>query len=127
MKVSNGMSSSDGQKGSGVEYRWTSQGDINAFFGLMFDNLAGLLLLVALLSLTFGFPSEFIIRSMVPGTALGVLIGDLAFVALAIRLAKKIGRDDVTAMPLGIDTPSLFGMVFFVLGPSFVGGRKCWG
>ena len=125
--MSNGVSSSDGQKGSGVEYRWTSQGDINAFFGLMFDNLAGLLLLVALLSLTFGFPSEFIIRSMVPGTALGVLIGDLAFVALAIRLAKKIGRDDVTAMPLGIDTPSLFGMVFFVLGPSFVAGKEVLG
>jgi AGZA family xanthine/uracil permease-like MFS transporter len=30
---------------------------------------------------------------------------------------RRTGRDDVTAMPFGIDTPSLFGMVFGVLGP----------
>lgn len=108
-------------------YRWARPGDVNAFFGLMFDNIANLLLLVMLLSLTFGFPTDFVIRSMVPGTALGVLVGDLAFVALAFRLARKTGRDDVTAMPLGIDTPSLFGMVFFVLGPSFVAGRDTLG
>ncbi len=110
-----------------VGYRWARPGDVNAFFGLMFDNIANLLLLVMLLSLTFGFPTDFVIRSMVPGTALGVMIGDLAFVALAFRLARKTGRDDVTAMPLGIDTPSLFGMVFFVLGPSFVAGRDTLG
>lgn len=110
-----------------VGYRWARPGDVNAFFGLMFDNIANLLLLVMLLSLTFGFPTDFVIRSMVPGTALGVLVGDLAFVALAFRLARKTGRDDVTAMPLGIDTPSLFGMVFFVLGPSFVAGRDTLG
>lgn len=108
-------------------YRWARPGDVNAFFGLMFDNIANLLLLVMLLSLTFGFPSDFVIRSMVPGTALGVLVGDLAFVALAFRLARKTGRDDITAMPLGIDTPSLFGMVFFVLGPAFVAGRDTLG
>lgn len=108
-------------------YRWARPGDINAFFGLMFDNVANLLLLVLLLSTAFGFPGEFIIRTMVPGTALGVLVGDLAFFALAFRLAKRTGRDDVTAMPLGIDTPSLFGMVFFILGPSFVAGRDVLG
>ncbi|TVP93903.1 MAG: class I SAM-dependent methyltransferase [Planctomycetaceae bacterium] len=111
----------------GFRYRWARPGDVNAFFGLMFDNLANLMLLVMLLSLTFGFPGDFIIRTMVPGTALGVVVGDLAFVALAFRLARRTGRDDVTAMPLGIDTPSLFGMVFFVLGPSFVAGRDLLG
>jgi adenine/guanine/hypoxanthine permease len=108
-------------------YRWARSGDINAFFGLMFDNLANLLLLVLLLSVTFGFPTAFIIQSMVPGTALGVMIGDLAFFALAFRLARRTGRDDVTAMPLGIDTPSLFGMVFFILGPSYLAGRGILG
>ncbi len=110
-----------------TNYRWARAGDINAFFGLMFDNLANLLLLVLLLSTAFGFPTEFIIGSMVPGTALGVMVGDLAFFALAFRLAKQTGRDDVTAMPLGIDTPSLFGMVFFILGPSYLAGRGVLG
>jgi AGZA family xanthine/uracil permease-like MFS transporter len=54
---------------------------------------------------------------MVPGTALGVLVGDLAYTWLAVRLGRRTGRDDVTAMPFGIDTPTLFAMVFGVLGP----------
>src|SRR3989454_12383400 len=55
---------------------------------------------------------------MVPGTALGVLVGDLAYTWLAVRLRQRTGRDDVTAMPFGIDTPTLFAMVFGVLGPA---------
>jgi AGZA family xanthine/uracil permease-like MFS transporter len=54
---------------------------------------------------------------MIPGTALGVLLGDLAYTWLAVRLMRRAGRDDVTAMPFGIDTPTLFAMVFGVLGP----------
>jgi AGZA family xanthine/uracil permease-like MFS transporter len=54
---------------------------------------------------------------MVPGTALGVLVGDLAYTWLAVRLMRREGRDDVTAMPFGIDTPTLFAMVFGVLAP----------
>jgi len=108
-------------------YRWAQAGDINAFFGLIFDNIANLLLLVMLLSTAFGFPAQFILNSMIPGTAIGVLVGDLAFFALAFHLSRKTGRDDVTAMPLGIDTPSLFGMIFFVLGPSYLAGREVLG
>ncbi|PYN55944.1 MAG: MFS transporter [Candidatus Rokuibacteriota bacterium] len=54
---------------------------------------------------------------MVPGTALGVLAGDLVYTWLAVRLMRRTGRSDVTAMPFGIDTPTLFAMVFGVLGP----------
>jgi AGZA family xanthine/uracil permease-like MFS transporter len=49
----------------------------------------------------------------------GVLLGDLLFFWMALRLARRTGRNDVTAMPLGLDTPSTFGMVVFVLGPAF--------
>lgn len=104
-------------------YRWARIGDINAFFGLMLDNVAGLLLMVGLLS-GFGFPTEFAVSAMVPGTALGVMVGDLAFFLAALRLAKQTGRDDVTAMPLGLDTPSTFGIVLFILGPSFLQGQQ---
>jgi AGZA family xanthine/uracil permease-like MFS transporter len=54
---------------------------------------------------------------MVPGTALGVLVGDLVYTWLGVRLMRRTGRSDVTAMPFGIDTPTLFAMVFGVLGP----------
>lgn len=101
-------------------YQWAAPGDVNAFFGLMLDNIADLLLTVGLLSLYFGFPTNFALQYMVPGTAVGVLVGDLLFTWMAFRLARRTGRTDVTAMPLGLDTPSTFGMVFFVLGPAFL-------
>jgi AGZA family xanthine/uracil permease-like MFS transporter len=46
-----------------------------------------------------------------------VLVGDLVYTWLALRLMRRTGRGDVTAMPFGIDTPTLFAMVFGVLGP----------
>src|SRR5262245_19236449 len=79
-----------------------------------------LVILSSLLIGVFGFPADLVLHVMVPGTAAGVLIGDLAYTWLAIRLMRRTGRADVTAMPFGIDTPSLFGMVFGVLGPAMV-------
>ncbi len=99
---------------------WAAPGDVNAFFGLMLDNIADLLLMVGLLATVFGFPTNYALRSMVPGTAIGVLVGDLLYFWIALRLARRTGRNDITAMPLGLDTPSTFGMVFFVLGPAFL-------
>lgn len=100
-------------------YQWARAGDVNAFFGLMLDNIAGMVLMVSMLFFTFGFPVDFALRYMIPGTAIGVLVGDLMFFWLAFRLAKRENRSDVTAMPLGLDTPSTLGMVFFVIGPAF--------
>jgi AGZA family xanthine/uracil permease-like MFS transporter len=109
---------------SRTRYTWAAPGDINAFFGLMLDNVAGLLLMVGLLDSVFGFPTQFSLRWMVPGTAIGVLVGDVLFFLLALQLARQTGRSDVTAMPLGLDTPSTIGMVFFVLGPAFLAARR---
>jgi AGZA family xanthine/uracil permease-like MFS transporter len=100
-------------------YRWATPGDLNAFFGLCIDNLAGLVLTVSLLAAVFGYPAEFALGHLVPGTAVGVVVGDVLFTWMAFRLAKRTGRTDVTAMPLGLDTPSTFGMVFLVLGPAY--------
>ncbi|MCA9156669.1 MAG: hypothetical protein KDA38_17930, partial [Planctomycetales bacterium] len=76
--------------------RWAAAGDVNAFFGLMLDNVAGLLLAVTLLRVVYEFPTEFALTHMVPGTALGVLIGDLCFFFIALRMAARTGRDDIT-------------------------------
>ena len=104
-------------------YRWAAPGDINAFFGLALDNLADLVLAVSLLATVFQYPVDFALSHFVPGTAVGVVVGDLLFTWLAFRLARKTGRSDVTAMPLGLDTPSTFGMVFLVIGPAFLAAR----
>jgi AGZA family xanthine/uracil permease-like MFS transporter len=100
--------------------RWYAPGDWNAFFGLALDNLTQLVILSGLLIGVFGFPADLVLRVMVPGTAAGVLVGDLVYSWLALRLMRRTGREDVTAMPFGIDTPSLFGIVFGVLGPALL-------
>jgi adenine/guanine/hypoxanthine permease len=105
-------------------YQWAARGDVNAFFGLMLDNVANLLLTVSLLHAVFEFPTAFALRTMVPGTAIGVLVGDLLFFLLAFRLARQTGRNSITAMPLGLDTPSTLGMIFFVLGPAFLAAKS---
>ena len=99
-------------------YQWIRGGDVNAFFGLMIDNISGMILMTSLL-VGFGMPRDYVLGQMIPGTAVGVLAGDLIFTALAFRLARRTGRSDVTAMPLGLDTPSTFGSVILIIGPSF--------
>jgi adenine/guanine/hypoxanthine permease len=97
--------------------RWFAAGDWNAFCGLALDNMTQLVILSGLLIGVFRFPADLVLHTIVPGTAMGVLVGDLAYTYLAIALMRRTGREDVTAMPFGIDTPSLFGVTFGVLGP----------
>jgi adenine/guanine/hypoxanthine permease len=111
-------------------YGWARWGDVNAFFGLMLDNVAVMVILVS--AITLGpvgaeetkFTPQFVLTRMIPGTALGVLIGDLVYTWMAFRLARRTGRSDVTAMPLGLDTPSTFGVAFLVLLPSLQEGTR---
>jgi AGZA family xanthine/uracil permease-like MFS transporter len=101
-------------------YDWARPGDINAFFGLMLDNVAVLIILFTYLTANgpVRFTPEFVLHHMIPGTALGVLLGDLTYTWMAFRLARRSGKTDVTAMPLGLDTPSTFAVVFLVLLPA---------
>lgn len=95
-------------------------GETTAFLALFLDNIGVLLFLSGILVFTFHYPAEIILRHMIPGTALGVFAGDLVYTFLAWRLAKSTGRRDVTAMPLGLDTPSTIGLAFAVLGPTYL-------
>ena len=105
-------------------YRWAAAGDVNAFFGLMLDNVMNLVILAGILIFVFGFPEDLVYTRMFPGTALGVMFGDLVYTWMAFRLAKKEGRSDVTAMPLGLDAPSTIGMAFTVLGPAYLAAKS---
>jgi adenine/guanine/hypoxanthine permease len=104
-------------------YAWAAPGDINAFFGLMLDNVAVMIMLFTIITsanpvVDQKFTQEFVLTRMIPGTALGVLIGDLVYTWMAFRLARRTGRWDVTAMPLGLDTPSTFGVALLILLPT---------
>jgi AGZA family xanthine/uracil permease-like MFS transporter len=104
-------------------YRWAQWGDLNAFFGLMLDNVTNLVILTGILVGVFGYPAEKVFTLMIPGTALGVLFGDALYTWMAFRLSKRTARTDVTAMPLGLDTPSTVGIASAVLGPVYLETR----
>ena len=74
---------------TGFRYRWYAVGDLNAFFALMFDNVANLALFGLLLTGIFKIPAEIVYMKMFPGTAIGVLIGDAIYTWMAVRLAKR--------------------------------------
>jgi adenine/guanine/hypoxanthine permease len=114
------MTTPDSPPDSGFRYRWFAAGDINGFFALSIDNLALLAGMCGILIGVFHMPADIVLRHMVPGTAFGVLVGDLLYTWLAFRLARRERRHDVCAMPLGIDTPSMFALSFGVIGPAYL-------
>jgi AGZA family xanthine/uracil permease-like MFS transporter len=113
-------------------YAWAQRGDINAFFGLMIDNVAVMIFLLTLITSANPasdghFSRDFVFTQMIPGTALGVVLGDLVYTWLAFRLARRKGHSDVTAMPLGLDTPSTIAVGALVLLPSLKHGMQAHG
>jgi AGZA family xanthine/uracil permease-like MFS transporter len=107
-----------------TRYRWLTAGDINGFFGLIIDNMTVMSFLAGIMIGIFQFPADIVYKKMFPGTAFGVLFGDLVYTWMAFKLAKKLKNPNVTAMPLGLDTPSTIGVALCVLGPCFLAMKK---
>ncbi|NOS99277.1 MAG: NCS2 family permease [Phycisphaerales bacterium] len=96
--------------------------DLDGFFGLFIDNLVQLLLIVALCGGMCGMTGEharLIHERILPGAAVSILLGNLFYAWQAHRVAARERRDDVTALPFGINTPSLLVYVFFVMAPVY--------
>ena len=98
-------------------YAWFVLGDINGFFGLMFDNLTVLSFLAGILIFAFGFPADIVYKSMFPAPPSACCSATWS-TWMAFRLARTTGRKDITAMPLGLDTPSTIGIALVILGPA---------
>src|SRR5262249_44380025 len=94
------------------------RGDIDGFFGLALDNLVQLLLIDALCRFVLGFPPELIYGRVLPGAAISILVGNVAYSRQARKLARETGRSDVCALPYGINRVSLFAHVFLVMLPA---------
>jgi AGZA family xanthine/uracil permease-like MFS transporter len=96
--------------------------DLDGFFGLFIDNLVQLLLIVFLCGSQCGMTGDnavLLSQHILPGAAISILMGNLYYAWQARRLARREGRSDVTALPYGINTPSLLVYVYFVMGPAF--------
>jgi AGZA family xanthine/uracil permease-like MFS transporter len=96
---------------------WFVRKDLDGFFGLMIDNLIQLILIVTLCRELIHLPDEYIFGKILPGAAISILVGNFFYAWQARRLARETGREDVTALPYGINTVSLFAFVFFIMLP----------
>jgi adenine/guanine/hypoxanthine permease len=94
--------------------------DLDGFFGLMIDNLIQLILIVSLCRELIHLPDAYIFGRILPGAAISILVGNFFYAWQARRLARETGREDVTALPYGINTVSLFAYIFFIMLPIYV-------
>ncbi len=101
------------------KYKWYSIGDIGAAATIMFDILSILTFMSLILKFGYAFPSDIIVSHIIPGTVVGVIIGNILCIYLCFKLAKKNQDNTITAMPFGLDAPSAIGFVLCITGPSF--------
>jgi adenine/guanine/hypoxanthine permease len=94
--------------------------DLDGFFGLFVDNLVQLLLIVQLCKLCgISDRSPLMLSYILPGAAISILIGNVFYAIQAHVVARRDDRKDVTALPFGINTPSLLIYIYFVMLPVY--------
>ena len=57
-------------------------------------------------------PNEVVFGYILPGAAISIIAGNIFYSIQARQLAMRTGRGDVTALPYGINTVSLFAYIF---------------
>lgn len=98
-------------------FSWWRKGDLDGFFGLFVDNLIQLILIVLLCEKVVGLPGDIIYGRILPGVAVSLLVGNIFYAFQARTLYKRTGQTNVTALPYGVNTVSLFAYVLFVMKP----------
>lgn len=93
-------------------------GDLDGFFGLFFSGFPDLILIASLLPLC-GIPLGLVADRILPAVAFSILGGNLFYAWQAHRLAERTGRTDVTAIPFGVNTPTIFAYVFLIMLPVY--------
>lgn len=99
------------------QFRWWRAGDLDGFFGLFVDNLIQLILIVVLCGAILKMPGELVFERIMPGVAVSLLLGNLFYGFQARALARRTGQAQVTALPYGVNTVSLFAYILFVMKP----------
>jgi AGZA family xanthine/uracil permease-like MFS transporter len=98
--------------------RWFVPRDLDGFFGLFFSGFPDLLL-IAGLAPPCGFPADLVASRIMPAVAFSILGGNLFYARQAHRLATRTNRSDVTAIPFGVNTPTIFAYVFLIMLPVY--------
>jgi len=95
-----------------------TRGDIDGFCAIALDNVVQLLLVPALCLNVVGLPPAIVYGRILPGIAVSYLVGNLFYAWQAHRLARRENREDVCALPFGLNTPTFIAYVFLVMLPA---------
>jgi AGZA family xanthine/uracil permease-like MFS transporter len=96
-----------------------TRGDIDATVAQVGFNLAQVIIPVFLLA-PAGIAREFSLARLLPGYAAGYLVGSLGLVWLAVSLARKQGRADVTAHVYGNNVPAILAFTLSIMLPVYL-------
>jgi AGZA family xanthine/uracil permease-like MFS transporter len=97
---------------------WLVPGDWDGLFALFFGGFPDILLIAGLASLC-GFSPAFVTTRILPGVALSIFFGNVFYGWQARRLAERTGRADVTAIPFGVNAPTIFVYIALIMQPVY--------
>src|ERR1700685_3438755 len=98
--------------------RWFVPGDWDGFFALFFSGFPDLLLIAGLAPLC-GFSAGMVTTRILPGVALSIFAGNVFYAWQAHRLAGRSGRSDVSAIPFGVNAPTIFVYISLIMLPVY--------
>ena len=96
-----------------------SRGDLNAFWALFADNLANMVIISGVCLYVFKMPKYVVYGRILPGLGVALIVGLSFYAWIAMRLARREKRSDVTALPYGLSTPVMFVYLFGIIGPIY--------
>ena len=101
--------------------RWWAleRGDVDATIAQVGFNVAQMIIPVFLLA-PVGIATEFSLRHLLPGFALGFFAGSLGLTALAVGLAKREGRTNVTAHVYINNVPGIIAYTLSIMLPVYL-------
>ncbi len=96
-----------------------SRGDFDTTLAQVGFNLAQMVIPVFLL-LPAGIPAAYSVGHRLPGYAVGFLIGSLGLTGMAVSLARRDGRTDVTAHVYGNNVPAIIAYTLSIMLPVYL-------
>ena len=95
-------------------------GEVNAFSGLFINLLVNVLTITILATTVVNLSTGKVTGTILPALGIELLVGNIFYFVLARRLARKEGRDDVTAMPYGPSVPHMFLVTLVIMLPIYL-------
>ena len=106
--------------------KWfVSRGPRGLVSGLFFSGFPDLLLIAGLAPLC-GFSPTLVATRILPGVAISIFAGNVFYAWQARRLAERTGRRDVTAIPFGVNTPTIFAYIALIMLPVYQRTHDPW-